>query len=154
MKSVADIWKELFSSKKKILKILEEIRQLEDADRVVIYTLGNNTSISYTLNKSVLYEVTRDRDTEKVIDLYSERLLDEEDFNLINSLLVNEKVVVSMKDISPESVMNWNTLKIKNREIRSICINRKGNYHLTVDNPQRDNDKEVLNKIRELKHFF
>lgn len=155
MKRVIEAWKDLFSKKKKIIKILEEIRELGDADRVAIYTLGNNTSVSTGLNRTILYEVTRDKQVEKISDVQSERPLDEEDFHNLEKLLVEKKITIYPKDISSNLASKWERFKIENREMNFICLNRKGNYHLTIDNPKTSSEEEeVSSKIEELRSFF
>lgn len=154
MKSIIKRWSQLFSSKKKILKILEEIRNLKDADRVLIYTLGNKTSVLNILHKVVLYEVTRDKSVKKTTDLYNERPLCEEDYKLIEKLISKGRLHVGIEDVSFESVERWKNLKISDREIQTLCLNKKGNYHIVIDNPNKDNNEEVLLNINNLKRFF
>jgi len=157
MRLIIEKWKELFSSKKKILRILEEIREIEDADRVVIYTLGNKTCLSSALTRSILYEVTRGKEIEKLTENYSERLLDEQDFHLLDKLLSKQSIFVTVKDVSPESAAKWENMKIVNREVKFICINKRGNFNLIIDNPNQsleNRDKEVFSKINELKCIF
>lgn len=154
MKSIIEKWRQLFSSRREIIKNLEDVRSLKDADRVVIYTLGNKPSTLKIMKKHILYEVTKNKEVKKTTDLYNEHLLSEENFQIIKEILPKGRLELNLQDIGSDSVERWQDLKISKREILSLCLNRRGNYYIAIDNPRKDTNEEVLLKIKNLKRFF
>lgn len=127
-------WKLTLNSVDKIYEILNQIQKEFDCDRVIVYTLGENTSLSKASTATILQEVVRNKEIKKITREYGSKLLEEK--SPFISLLLSDRseVEIDINDVDRETSMLFEHFQTQKKYLFKVGVSNDTMLILSIHN--------------------
>lgn len=130
-------WQNTLDSLDKAYEVLGKIQKEIDSDRVIVYSLGKDTSLTKPLRRTIMQEIDADN-VERVGDTLVTELVDEK--SLFFKLIIKRKKVLEAKkeDMTEDNLNFFNRFKIKTKKIYYLGIKNDNMLIFSIHNARKD----------------